>query len=121
MQAVIFDLYETLVTLFVPDWLPPRESIAQRLDVDERTFEETWARSREAWELGTVRSYQVALAQACTAAGRTADVSVLDELADEQRRTRAAAFETIDARIVSLAGSLRQAGLKLGVISNAGI
>ena len=52
MQAVIFDLYETLVTLFVPDWLPPRESIAQRLDVDERTFEETWSRrapARRSW------------------------------------------------------------------------
>ena len=120
MQTVIFDLYETLITLFEPDWVPPRWSIAQRLGVDEHVFEEAWARSREAWELGEVERYQAALAQTCPAKGHAPDANVVDELAEEHRQLRAEAFETIDSRIVSLVGYLRHAGLRLAVISNAG-
>src|SRR5690348_12267582 len=35
IQAVLFDLYETLVTYFDPAWTPPPRTIAERLGVPE--------------------------------------------------------------------------------------
>ena len=44
IDAVLFDLYETLVTHFYPAWAPPPRSIAQRLGIDEDHFQQHWPR-----------------------------------------------------------------------------
>jgi hypothetical protein len=41
LQAVFFDLYETLITEFDPDWTPS-PSTADQLGVDAGLFEREW-------------------------------------------------------------------------------
>lgn len=120
MKAVLFDLYETLVTHFDPDWVPPRQSIAQRLGLEEGTFENLWRRFDGAWQRGEVTHYEEALAQVCAAAQKEPDFALLGELSREHRLIKSWPFKTIEPQIVDLLDTLRQSGLKLGVITNAG-
>jgi putative hydrolase of the HAD superfamily len=120
MKAVFFDLYETLVTHFDPDWAPPPQSIAQRLGIDERAYADLWRTSDTAWQLGEISSYTEALARICAGAGREADPAVLAQLTDEYQQMTARVFETIESEIVEMLAALTGAGLRLGVITNAG-
>ena len=119
MKAVLFDLYETLVTHFDPDWVPPFRSIAQRLGVEEHIFENLWHRFDEAWQLGEISHYQEALAQLCTAAGREPDLALIEVLSREYRVIKAQPFETMEPEIVEMVATLKQSGLKLGIVTNA--
>jgi HAD superfamily hydrolase (TIGR01549 family) len=119
IQAVFFDLYETLVTHFDPDWRPPPESIAQRLGIDEQHFAEHWPRFDADWQAGIIGSYEEALTRLCQAAGQDPDASVLSALTREYRAAYARPFATIEAEIVEMLSVLKKAGLRLGIITNA--
>jgi putative hydrolase of the HAD superfamily len=119
MKAVIFDLYETLVTYFDPHWTPPPRSIAQRLGVEERVFASLWPHFDNAWESGQIGHYQDALAQFCAAAGAKPGAGVLAELLTERRLITARPFKAVEPEIVEMTAALKQSGLKLGVITNA--
>ena len=41
-SAVLFDLYETLITEYEPGWKPPALSDAQRLQLDEQQMNTDW-------------------------------------------------------------------------------
>ena len=118
MKAVIFDLYETLVTHFDPDWAPPRRSIAQRLGVDESIFKDLWPRFDNAWDAGEIGRYEEALTQLCGEAAVDPDMALLAELSDERRIIEARPFGTIEPGVVEMVVALKQLGLKLGVITN---
>ena len=118
-MAVLFDLYETLVTHFDPDWTPPPRSIAARLGLDEPVFRALWPRFDKAWQAGEIRDYDEALARLCAAAERTHDASVLLELADERRAAYRRPFEAISPEILGMLAALKGQGLKLGAITNA--
>lgn len=120
MKAIFFDLYETLVTHFDPNWAPPPQSIARRLGVEDHTFNSLWSRSDTAWQLGEISSYAEALAQVCVAAGSEPDVALLSQLSDEYQLMTAQVFEKIESEIVEMVAGLKQSGLKLGIITNAG-
>lgn len=118
-KAVIFDLYETLLTHFDPNWAPPPRSIAQRLGVEEHVFTSLWPRFDNAWEAGHIGHYEEALAQFCAEAGAQPDVALLAELSDERRLMATRPYKAVDPGIVEMVAALKQAGLKLGVITNA--
>ena len=118
MRAVFFDLYETLVTQFDPDWVPPPQSIAERLSIEERIYEELWRRFEDAWMLGEIGEYEEVLSRICAAAGKEASPTLLSELAWEHRRRKAQPFDVIEPEILDMVTALKQCGLKLGVISN---
>jgi hypothetical protein len=73
MRAVLFDLFETLVSHFDPEWKPPLRTRAERLGVDQRVYDEHWPRLEREWESGAIAEYETALAALCTApaSGRT--------------------------------------------------
>jgi predicted HAD superfamily phosphohydrolase YqeG len=48
-RAVLFDLYETLVTHFDPDWTPPPRTLAARLGLEEGTYRALWSHHGKAW------------------------------------------------------------------------
>ncbi len=118
-KAVFFDLYETLVTHFDPDWVPPPRSIAQRLGLDERRFADLWRNYGKAWEAGEIRDYADALAEMCVAAEIQPDATLFSRLDHERREAYARPFQTIEPKIVQMLTCLRESGLKLGVITNA--
>ena len=41
-QVIFFDLFETLVTHFDPDWTPPARTTADRLGIDGDVYRANW-------------------------------------------------------------------------------
>ena len=118
-KAVLFDLYETLVTHFEPDWAPPPRSIAERLGLKEAVYGEHWPALDKAWQAGEIEQYEEALTRVCEAAGREPDASVLAELKREYRTMTARVFESAEPEVVEMVAALKGAGLILGVVTNA--
>ena len=118
-RAILFDLYETLVTHFDPQWVPPLRSIAERLGLEELAFKALWPRFDKAWQSGEISDYEEALARVCAAAHRVPNSSLLVELASERRAAYRRPFEAIEPQIIDMVVKLRGTGLKLGVITNA--
>ena len=119
LKAVIFDLYETLITQFDPDWKPPRMSVAQRLGIEEQAFQRHWKPLAVGWRKGRPDRYEEVLEAVCGAAGRTPDRRVIAELARERHESRLPPFENMEPAIVEMVDGLRSRGLKLGVVTNA--
>lgn len=119
MKAVFFDLYETLVTHFDPDWTPPLRSIAERLGLEDGVFDERWSEFDTAWQRGEVGSYAEALTRLCDTCCTNPDGAVLDELSREYQDMTALVFEQIEPEIIEMVSALKTSGFKLGIITNA--
>ncbi len=119
MRAVLFDLYETLVTNLDPDWVPPVRSIAGRLGVEETTYSAVWPKFSEAWESGLISSYQEALTLLCEEAKVDPDPSEIGKLVVETRTRKSKVFRAILPEIIDMLERLQQLDLKLGVVTNA--
>ena len=119
LKAVIFDLYETLITQFDPDWQPPMMSVAQRLGIEEEVFQRHWEPLRVSWSRGRPDRYEEVLEAVCEAVGRTPDRRVIAELGQERYESRLPPFEDVEPAIVEMIDALRSRGLKLGVVTNA--
>jgi len=83
MRAVLFDLFETLVSHLDPDWKPPLRSTAERLRIDPVFYDRNWGRFEKQWEAGAIEHYEEALGGLCAAAGVPPDPRVVAELKRE--------------------------------------
>ena len=119
MRAVLFDLFETLVSHFDPDWKPPLRTTAERLGIDQRVYDEHWPRLAKQWETGAIAEYEPALASLCAAAGVRADPRVLAELKRDYLRITSVAFVPPAPALVDMLRALRSRGLRLAIVSNA--
>ena len=117
LEAVFFDLYETLITEFDPHW-KPMPSTAERLGVDQRTFRSAWTEAQDARFTGAFPDYPSALRFVCDVIGEQPDESILQELVQEKVVLKARPFLDIEDTILDMLRSLRAAGLKVGLISN---
>ena len=87
LQAVVFDLYETLIIEFDPDW-HPKKTPAERLGVQGEVFARVW-RSRKAARMTQAVDYRDVVREVCQAAGIVMDAGVestLNELTTLQPR-----------------------------------
>lgn len=117
--AVVFDLYETLITEFDPGWRP-RPTPAEILGVDQAVFEQVWDAHRAERMVRTV-DYRDVLREACKSGGVTIDEQVIAALYAERLAGKAMPFRTIDPALLRTLRTLREAGLTIGVISNCSI
>lgn len=120
LRVIFFDLFETLVTLFDPEWSPPPRTIAGRLGVTEEHYRASWPQLDLAWQAGKLPTYQEALAALCAAAGTHADHVAIDCLTAEFAQTIAQVYAAVEPEIIEMVAGLKVAGYKLGVITNAG-
>ena len=120
MRAVLFDLFETLVSHFDPEWKPPVRTRAERLGVDERLWEAHWPRFERLWERGEIRGYEAALEAFCAAAGASPEASAVAGLRRDYRAITDVAFvPPPPAALVGLLSGLRARGLRLAIVTNA--
>ena len=116
IRAVLFDLYETLVT--ESETRPARaSSLGEALGLDPVAFHTEWKAHRPLVVRG-----ELSFGDALTEIGRLLGVGVPARPRPtgvrERTREKAAAFQRIDSRLVTLAGDLRRLGIRLGVVSN---
>ncbi|MFC7621191.1 HAD family hydrolase [Microlunatus sp. GCM10028923] len=117
--AVIFDLYETLITEFDPHWRP-RPTPAEQLGIPAEVFERVW-RARQRDRMTSALDFRDVLREACRAAGVPPDPRTVESLDAERRATKARSVTTADAEVVGALRELRASGLRLGVVSNCAV
>lgn len=116
IAALLFDLYETLVT--ERDRTPVRAaSLGERLGLDAAAFRQTWKPARDRIVRGEV-SFADALLDVGSALGRTLDVQLVRAVCAERRREKAAVLQQVDPGALSVLLHLRERGYRLAVLSN---
>jgi putative hydrolase of the HAD superfamily len=127
IEAVFFDLFETLITEFDPNW-KPGPSVAERLGVDEKVFRmEMQARQKKRY-IGVFPDYPSVLRDVCQVTGRSTHPrplprgesvdEVIKKLNAERLATKAAPFACIEDDVIHALKSIKQMKLKIGLISN---
>ena len=118
--AILFDLYETLITQFEPDWKPPKRSMAARLGISEEDHQRHWSQLFDHWRRGSLGSYRDFLRELCRTAGHAPSESVIAELAMDNSRRKSIAFTKTESAIAAMVQQLGSQGFRLGIVTNAG-
>lgn len=117
IKAVFFDLYETLVTEFDPNW-QPQPSLADRLGIRAEVFEAEWRARRDARMTGAQRNFQDVLRAICASVDHEVDQDMLEQLSAERLANKAAPFVHIEEDVVRMLHDIHRANVKVGLISN---
>jgi putative hydrolase of the HAD superfamily len=116
MSAVVFDLFETLIT---ESSLRPAgvASLASEFSCDRESFRREWKARRADVTVGRI-SFRQALHDVAAALDGVVDDRLLDRVCRDRVRTKHGPFAAVDPEILSLLDALRDARVALGVISN---
>ena len=115
-RAILFDLYETLVT--ERDSSPARaSSLGARLGLEAGAFRRAWRPRRGRVVRGEI-SFASALLEIGTALGHSIEPGLAQALSDERRLEKSALFGRIAAEAVATLRQLRHCGYKLAIVSN---
>lgn len=116
IEAVFFDLYETLITEFDADW-KPHPTVADRLGIDAGVFEREWRASRPARNTGAL-DYPSALRDICRKVDRRVNDGLIRQLYAERLTAKAVPFARLDDDVLAALEAIRSMGLRTGLISN---
>ena len=117
MQAVIFDLFETLVT----EWDKPKytsRAIASDLDVDFQAFDREKKALSTAHFLGKFPDTTQFFEEILRKLDLTRDTSLLLEIARKREEYKRKCFDIIEPGITEMLSALKEKGCKIGLISN---
>lgn len=116
IKAVLFDLFETLITES-PVQPTRASSLGDALGLQEEAFRVEWKARRPRIVLG-----QLSFADALTEISKTligrVDTAAVQRIHQQRIREKAAAYARIDEEVMALISDLRRAGVGLAVISN---
>lgn len=116
VKAVVFDLYETLIT----EWVSKKylsSQCARDLGVDQVLFREVWEKGHAAMDTGHL-SYRQVIGQILTAAGKQPDEARITACEQKRIETKNQCFETIDENVLAMLQTLKGKGLRLALCSN---
>ncbi|MAF11739.1 haloacid dehalogenase [Candidatus Poribacteria bacterium] len=118
LEAVVFDLYETLVTEYDPEWSPPRATISQRLGVDPAAFAAEYGARYERRMAGRFTDFASVLRDIVEALGGTPDEGLLRELQQERLSEKAKPFQRVEDDVIDALRQIEREGVRIGLISN---
>ena len=116
IKAVIFDLYETLIT----EWVSRKylsSQCARDLDIDPALFRQMWNSLHHAMDTGRLPFRQV-LEEILIAAGKIPDSALIDACEKKRIAGKNQCFTAIDESVLQMLCSLKQQGLNLCLCSN---
>ena len=115
-KAVLFDLYETLVTESGAA-IRNAGALGESFGLDAKAYRREWKQLRPRVLCGQL-TFQAAL----TEVGERLDVAIPLELVqracDERARAKSAILQRIDPALIALTHDLRERGVRLAVVSN---
>lgn len=115
-RAVLFDLFETLVTESAAR-PAGAASLGPSLGIDDKVFRAAWASRRADVVLGRL-SFAAALVDIGLGVGHPVDRAAVKWARQTRVRVKSAPFASIDAEVLTALTSLRNRGLRLAVVSN---
>lgn len=115
VKAVIFDMYETLITLHAaPLYFSAEMAADAGLPVD--AFRSEWYPTEDDRTLGRI-SLEQALTPILVRHGCYSD-ALLALMGEKRRAAKRASFEHVHPQILPMLGALRERGMKIGLITN---
>ncbi len=117
-KAVIFDLFETLVT----EWghkKYTKSEMSSDLGIERETFDIYWDEKEEERYLGSM-SFEDSILYVCEKCGKSVDNSLLSAIADKRIKTKSACFDSeyVNPDVIRLLKNLKAMGLKTAILSN---
>jgi len=115
-KAVIFDLFETLIT----EWghkKYTKNAMCADLGVEREIFDVFWKEKGSDRYLGEI-SFEDSLSYACEKCGKMVEKETIAKVADERIRTKSECFDHINPDVIQMLRQLREMGLKTAIISN---
>ena len=116
IRAVLFDLFETLVTESAtrPAGV---SSLAVEFGCERKAFRSEWKAVRSAVTVGRL-SFGQALSDVAAKLGGQVEEATVQRLCEERTRTKAQAFAHIEHQVLAMLDHLRGRNLRLGIVSN---
>lgn len=115
-RAVIFDLFETLITEWGHEKYTKRKMCSD-LGVDKDRFDVFWEEKEEERYLGKI-DFEGSILYAGRKLGREISPDTLAYVLNRRMTTKAACFEYIDPEVFRLLEELRTIGLRTAIVSN---
>ncbi len=119
MQAVIFDLYETLITEFDPNWKDPE--FWKYLGLSKEQWRYYWLKFHDTRMKGEIPDYPSVLREICRSSGVNADEVVIQELYQQRLRAKERLFQRVDPAVVRMIGMLSKKGMRITVLSDVAV
>jgi len=117
IQAVLFDLFETLVTESCAS-VRRASSLARQLGVEDGAYKQVWRSQRLDIVLGRC-SLRDTLAAIVQTLGGTVDEAVLEGLRLERVQQKAAVLRGVEPEVLAALEALRGRRVKLAVVTNS--
>lgn len=115
--AVVFDLYETLITENHPEWFG-NPSLAERLGIDEEVCRREWRARHQGRMTGVIPDFGTVLREICSEAGVTVPRGRIDRLVAERVEAKSRPFERVEPGIVAALQEIRERGMSVGLVTN---
>ena len=115
-KAVVFDLYETLVTESGAA-IRNAGALGESFGLDAKAYRREWKQLRPRVLCGQL-TFQAALTEVGERLGVAIPLDLVRHASDERARAKATIFRRIDPALVALMCDLRERGLQLAVVSN---
>jgi putative hydrolase of the HAD superfamily len=115
-KAVLFDLFETLITEWGHEKYTKR-AMCSDLGVDKSLFDIYWEEKEQDRYLGII-DFESSILYACEKLGISIDRTILQNVIDKRTKTKSACFDHIQPSVLQLLGTLNDMGLKTAIVSN---
>lgn len=115
-KAVIFDLFETLITEWGHKKYTKNEMCAD-LGVERAQFDIYWDEKALDQYEGKI-TYEDSLRYVCEKCGKSVDEETISKILDKRIRTKSVCFEYVQPEVYQLLKTLRDMGLQTAIVSN---
>lgn len=115
-KAVIFDLFETLIT----EWghkKYTKNEMCSDLGIEREKFDLYWNEKEEERYIGNI-SFVDSILYVCEKCGKQIDDSTLDVITEKRIKTKSTCFEYVTPDVMQLLSNLKAKGLQLAIVSN---
>lgn len=116
IKAVVFDMFETLVTLYNTPLTYQGREIAKDICVEENKFREIWNPSEDDRTIGKTTFEKVILQ--ILNENNIYSEELFNKICLKRKQALNAAFNTLHPEIISMLKSLKQRGIKIALITN---
>ena len=116
IKAVIFDLFETLITEWGHEKYTKR-SISKDLCLDYELFSQYWEENAQGRYQGKI-SFEESIQYVCQRCDVTLSPQMLAYVTGKRMSTKAVCFDHIDPDVIALLQNLKAHGMRLAMLSN---
>ncbi|GIN74131.1 haloacid dehalogenase [Bacillus sp. J14TS2] len=117
VEAIFFDLYETLITEWQNNQRKATYSSAE-LGIDAKIFKKAWSARREKRMDGTFLDHQSCLKDILQSLDKPINENVIEEIHQRRLEAKLVPFKEIDTEILQVLQILKDKDIKVGLISN---